>query len=206
MYLVSESLGYLWHPVSLSLRLDCFFLLVDTYTTIAARYAKICPQNSTDFYQHGLNSTPIIAVFYAYILPIGPLAFYVCPLFFTRKNPQKNRIATVAIFRCDLYAAVFRQMSPPPPTKNCARLRTTTYDYVQLSTVVDFIVLSIKLVFIVLGVSYSRVLAQRPTGYCSASTLLSLTVRGNILDCVFFLIHHSLQGYYFENDPPNLKL
>ena len=34
---------------------------------------------------------------------------------------------------------------------------------------VDFIVLSIQLVFSVLGVSYSRVLAQRPTGCCSAS-------------------------------------
>ena len=31
------------------------------YTTIAALYAKICPQNRTDFYPHGLNSTPIIA-------------------------------------------------------------------------------------------------------------------------------------------------
>ena len=28
-------------------------------TTIAALYAKICPQNRTDFYPHGLNSTPI---------------------------------------------------------------------------------------------------------------------------------------------------
>ena len=51
-------------------------------------------------------------------------------------------------------------MSPPPPSKNCARLRTTTQDYAQLSTIVDFIVLSIQLVFMVLGVSYSRVAAQ----------------------------------------------
>ena len=42
----------------------------------------------------------------------------------------------------------------------------TAHDYAQLSTMVDFIVLSIKLVFMVLGVSYSRVLAQRPMG-CS---------------------------------------
>ena len=45
----------------------------------------------------------------------------------------------------------------------------TTHDYAQLSTMVDFIVLPIKLVVMVLGVSYSRVLAQRPTGCCSAS-------------------------------------
>ena len=46
----------------------------------------------------------------------------------------------------------------PPPTKNCARNRTSTHDYTQLGAMVDFIVLSIKLVFMVLGVSYSRVL------------------------------------------------
>ena len=60
-------------------------------------------------------------------------------------------------------------MSPPPPTKNCTRLRTTAHDYAQLSTMVDFMVLSIKLVFMVLGVSYSRVLSQRLMGCCSAS-------------------------------------
>ena len=60
-------------------------------------------------------------------------------------------------------------MLPPPPTK---KLRTTMHDYAQLSTMVDFIVLSIKLVFMVLGISYSLVLAQRPTGCCSASCVL----------------------------------
>ena len=53
----------------------------------------------------------------------------------------------------------------------------TTHDYAQLSTMVDFMVLSIKLVFTVLGVSYSRVLAQRPTGCCSASIYIKLDVQ-----------------------------
>ena len=35
--------------------------IIDIYTTIAALSAKICPQNRTDFYPYGLNSTPIIA-------------------------------------------------------------------------------------------------------------------------------------------------
>ena len=62
------------------------------------------------------------------------------------------------MFTSDLNAGVVPQMSPPP--HDLERLRTT---------MVDFIVLSIKLVFMVLGVSYSRVLAQRPTCCCSAS-------------------------------------
>ena len=55
---------------------------------------------------------------------------------------------------------------PPPPTKN----------YAQLSTMVDFIVSSIKFVFMVLGVSYSRVIAQRPTGCCSASCIATVAL------------------------------
>ena len=55
-------------------------------------------------------------------------------------------------------------MSPPPPTKithNCTRLRTTTHDYAQLSTMVDFIVLSIKLVCMVLyGAPFSHVFTE----------------------------------------------
>ena len=88
----------------------------------------------------------------------GPLAFCVCSLIFTILNQKEFRIATVAMFTSDLNAGVVPQMSPPP--HDLKRLRTT---------MVDFIVLSIKLVFMVLGVSYSRVLAQRPTGCCSAS-------------------------------------
>ena len=82
-------------------------------------------------------------------------AFVLC--FFTILN--QFRIATVATFTSDLNAGVVPQMSPPPHVLE--RLRTT---------MVDFIVLSIQLVFMVLGVSYSRVLAQRPTGCCSASS------------------------------------
>ena len=95
---------------------------------------------------HRVNlSTPT----YCQSATCGPLAVCVCPLFFTTKNKKEFRIAIVAIYRCDLYAAGFPQMSPPPTTKkNCARLRTTIY--AQLSKMVDFIVLSIKLVFMVL--------------------------------------------------------
>ena len=151
---------------------------------------EICPHKSV--LKIGQISTRTVSIrhqssrklLYAYILPVRDLwtarflgLYYV----FYDKKSKKNRIATVAIFRCDLYAAVFPQMSLPPATKNCPRLRTTTHDYTrlrttthnyaQLSTMVDFIVLSIKLVFMVLGVSYSRVLAQPPTGCCSASSL-----------------------------------
>ena len=145
------------------------------YTTIGALSTKICSQNRTGFLparsqfdtNHRVHfSTPTCCLSATF----GPLAFCVCPLFLRQTNQKEFSIATFAIFRCDLYAEVFPQMSPPPPTKNCARLRTTTHDYAQLRIMVDFIVLSIKLVFMVLGVSYSRVLAQRPTGCCSAST------------------------------------
>ena len=78
--------------------------------------------------------------------------------FISRLNQKEFRIATFAMFMSDLNAGVVPQMSPPP--HDLERLRTT---------MVDFILLSIQLVFMVLGVSYSRVLAQRPTGCCSAS-------------------------------------
>ena len=128
--------------------------------------------------------------FNAYMLPIRDLwtaRFCVCP-FLRLKIKKEFRIATVAVFRCDLYAAVFPQMSPPPPTNNCARLRTTSHDNAQLSTMVDFIVLSIKFVFMVVGVSYSRVLAQRPTRCCSAgyyTTHAQLDGRVDFMSCDF---------------------
>ena len=65
------------------------------------------------------------------------------------------------MFTSDLNAGVVPQMLPLP--HDLERIRTT---------MVDFIVLSIKLVFMVLGVSYSRVLAQRPTGCCSAIVMI----------------------------------
>ena len=98
---------------------------------------------------------------YRYCQPatFGPLAVCVCSLFFAILNKKEFRIATsVAMFTSDLNAGVVPQISPPP--HDLEQLRTT---------MVDFVVLSIKLVFVVLGVSYSRVLAQRPTGYCSAT-------------------------------------
>ena len=78
--------------------------------------------------------------------------------FFYDIKSKTIRIATVAMFTSDLNAGAVPQMSPP--SHDLERLRTT---------MADFIVLSIQLVSMVLGVSYSRVLAQRPTGCCSAS-------------------------------------
>ena len=64
------------------------------YTTIAALYAKICPQNRTDFYQYSLNSTPIIAYIFLHlhIASLRPLdrsliAFVLC---FLRQKIKKN--------------------------------------------------------------------------------------------------------------------
>ena len=74
---------------------------------------------------HRVNfSTPT----YCLSATFGQLAFCVCPLVFMTKNKKEFRIATVAMFTCDVYAAVFPHMSPPPPTKTAhdlARLRTT---------------------------------------------------------------------------------
>ena len=127
----------------------------------------------------------------------GPLAFCVSPFFYD-KNTKEFRIATVAMLRCDLYAAVFPQMSPTPPTKNCGQLRTTTRDYAHQSTMVDFIVLSIKLVFMVLGVSYSRVLAQRPTGCCSTSSVLNVIPRLRPLAILSTFYHVTLQTFTYH--------
>ena len=42
-------------------------------------------------------------------------------------NKKEFRIATVAMFTCDVYAGVVPQMSPPP--HDLERLRTTMVDY-----------------------------------------------------------------------------
>ena len=51
-------------------------------------------------------------------------AFILC--FFTILNQKEFRIATVAMFTCDLYAVVVPQMSLPP--HDLERLRTTMVD------------------------------------------------------------------------------
>ena len=51
-------------------------------------------------------------------------------LFFTILNQKEFRIATVAMFTCDLYAGVVPQMSPPPT--DLERLRTTMVDYIVI--------------------------------------------------------------------------
>ena len=65
----------------------------------------------------------------------GPLAFYVCSLFFTILNQNEFRIATIAMFTSDLNAGVVPQMSPPlheqeqEQEQDLERLRTTMVDY-----------------------------------------------------------------------------
>ena len=44
-----------------------------------------------------------------------------------RRNQKEFRIATVAMFTCDLYAGVVPQLSPPP--HDLERLRTTIGSY-----------------------------------------------------------------------------
>ena len=55
-------------------------------------------------------------------------AFKLC--FFTKLNQKEFRIATVAMFTCDLYMGVFPQMSPPP--HELERLRTTMVDFIVI--------------------------------------------------------------------------
>ena len=55
-------------------------------------------------------------------------AFILC--FFTILNQKEFRIATVAMFTCDLYAEVVPQMSPPP--HDLERLRTTMVDFIVI--------------------------------------------------------------------------
>ena len=65
-------------------------------------------------------------------------AFILC--FFTILNQKEFRIATVAMFTCDLYAEVVPQMSPRP--HDLERLRTTMVDFIVMGTrrrVVDFV-------------------------------------------------------------------
>ena len=54
----------------------------------------------------------------------------VYPLFFTILNQKEFRIATVAMFTCDLYAGVVPQMSPPP--HDLERLRMTMVDFIVI--------------------------------------------------------------------------
>ena len=55
-------------------------------------------------------------------------AFILC--FFTILNQKEFRIATVAMFTCDLYAGGVPQMSPPP--HDLERLRTTMVDFIVI--------------------------------------------------------------------------
>ena len=91
---------------------------------------------------------------------------FVPPLFaFVLCFLQKKIIINFATFCYVVFTLIARWC-------HCRLLKI--HNYAQLRTMVDFIVLSIKLVFMVLGISYSRVLAQRPTGCFSASKVLKL--------------------------------
>ena len=61
-------------------------------------------------------------------------AFILC--FFTILNQKEFRIATVAMFTCDLYAGVVPQMSPPP--HELERLRTTMVDWFYALTYINY--------------------------------------------------------------------
>ena len=67
---------------------------IHIFTTIGGMYAKICPQNRTDFYPHGLNSTPIIAYIFLCLDIASPqpldrslFAFVLC---FLRQKIKNN--------------------------------------------------------------------------------------------------------------------
>ena len=150
------------------------------YTTLAALYAKICPQNRTDFYPYGLNSTPIIADIFLRLHIASPrpldrslFAFVLC---FLRQKIKKNFASPQLRFLDAIFMWQF--------SGRCRhrRLVKTAHDFAQLSTMVDFIDLSIKLVFMVLGVSYTWVLAQRPTGCCSASSHYDVSTPVHIME------------------------
>ena len=133
-------------------------MLFISYANECSRLDDNLPARSQFYSDNRVNCSTYIYIASPQHLDRSLFAFV---LFFTILNQKEFRIATsVAVFTSDLNAGVVPQMSPPP--HDLERLRTT---------MVDFIVLSIKLVFMVLDVSYSRVLAQRPTGYCSASNL-----------------------------------
>ena len=86
---------------------------------ISTRTVSIRLQSSRKFFYalHIASPRPLDRSLFAFVL-----------CFLRQKNQKEFCIVTVAIFRCDLYVAVFRQMPPPPSTKNCARLRTTTHN------------------------------------------------------------------------------
>ena len=126
-------------------------MLFISYANESSRLEENLPVRSQFYSDHRVHFSTYR---YCQSATFEPLAFCVCSLFFTISNQKEFRIATVAMFTSDL------NVWPPP------------HDFERLlTTMVDFIVLSIKLVFMVLGVSYSRVLAQRPTGCCSDSKL-----------------------------------
>ena len=66
------------------------------YTTIAALYAKICPQNVTDFYPNGRNTTPIIAYIFlrlhlANTLPLCDRFLRLSYVFHDKKSSKNHK-------------------------------------------------------------------------------------------------------------------
>ena len=95
------------------------------YTTIAALCAKICPQNRTDFYLYGLNSTSIIAYIFLRLHIASPrpldrslFAFVLC---FLRHKIKKSFASPQLRFLDDIF---MRQFS----AHDIERLRTTKHN------------------------------------------------------------------------------
>ena len=140
--------------------------LSSTFDRFFALRSQLDTKHRVDFY------APTYCQSATFVRPLFAFEIF----FFTTNNQKKYPISPQMRF---LAAIVSLQLSyrcrHRRLLKNCARLRRTTHDYAQLSTMVDLLKsLSIQLVVMVVGVSYSRVvLARRPTGCCSASTQCS---------------------------------
>ena len=129
-------------------------MLLISYSKESSRFDDNLPGRSQLYCKHRVN---LSTYRYCQAATFGPLAFCVCSLFFY--DIKSKRISNR--HSCDVYIR--------SECGSClADVATATR---PRTTMVDFIDVSIQLVFMVLGVSYSRVLAQQPTGCCSASMI-----------------------------------
>ena len=135
---------------------------IGIYTTIAALYAKfvlkIGPISTRTVSIRRQSSRKFV---YAYILPVRDLwtARFLRLSFVLYDKKSKNVVSPQLRF---LDAIFMRQFSGVCRHRRLLKLRTTSHDYAQLSTMVDFIILSIQLVFMVLGVSFHGFLLSDP--------------------------------------------
>ena len=125
-------------------------MLFISYANEYSRLDEHLPLRSQLYSDHSVNFLRIDIA--------RPLAFCVCSLFV---YDNKSKIISNR-HSCDVYIRS-ECGSCPADVATAARHRTATHDYVRFYSVINK---TITLVFMVLGVSYSRVLAQRPKGYC----------------------------------------